>query len=178
MRVSLRARRVAGIVAFAVAISASLLVPVGSAAPGDPGPQVTLSPSTLVFQDRPVGTRSDAQAVTLTNTGDQPLRISTFRLNGPDAADFGLGALCPIDPDRAAARSLVHDLVSFTADSPGMKSATLAIGDDAASSPKRSSSAAQETPPAEVPRRQQSRRESSPTETRSSMSGAALRPSR
>ena len=136
MRVGLRARRVAGIAAFAVAVSVSLLAPIGSAAPDDQGPQVTLSPAALVFPDRPVGTRSDAQAVTLTNTGDQPLTISTFRLNGPDAEDFGLGALCPVNPDRLQPGASCTIYVSFSADSPGAKSATLAIGDDAPASPQ------------------------------------------
>ena len=136
MRLGLRAHRVAVVAAFAVAISASLLVPVGSAAPDAQGPQVTLSPSALVFPDRPVGARSEAQAVTLTNTGDQPLTISTFRLNGPDAADFGLGAICPVNPDQLQPGASCTIYVSFTADSPGAKSATLSIGDDAPSSPQ------------------------------------------
>ena len=69
--------------------------------------------------------------MTLTNTGDQPLTISTFRLNGPDAADFGLGALCPVNPDQLQPGASCTIYVSFTADSPGAKSATLSIGDDA-----------------------------------------------
>jgi len=128
---SLRARRVAGIVALATAISVSVLAPLGSAAPGDPAPQVTLSPGALVFADRPVGTRADAQAITLTNTGDAPLTLSTFHLSGPDTADFGLGVMCPINPDTVQPGSSCLIYVSFTPDSPGAKSATLVIGDDA-----------------------------------------------
>jgi hypothetical protein len=97
---------------------------------------VTLAPGALTFPDRPVGTRTEAQAVTLTNTGDAPLTISTFRLNGPDAADFGLGALCPVSPDQLHPGAACTIYVSFSADSPGPKSATLVIGDDAPSSPQ------------------------------------------
>src|SRR6187551_2267986 len=128
---SLRARRVAGIVALATAISVSVLAPLGSAAPGDPAPQVTLSPGALVFADRPVGTRADAQAITLTNTGDAPLTLSTFHLSGPDTADFGLGVMCPIAPDTLQPGASCDIYVSFTPDSSGAKSATLVIGDNA-----------------------------------------------
>src|SRR6186997_1138993 len=125
------AQRVAGVAALAIAISVSVLAPLGSAAPGDPAPQVTLSPGALVFADRPVGTRADAQAITLTNTGDAPLTLSTFHLSGPDTADFGLGVMCPINPDTVQPGSSCLIYVSFTPDSPGAKSATLVIGDDA-----------------------------------------------
>ena len=77
-RGALRAGMVA---AAAAAVALTLFAPLGSATPDDPHPQVTLAPGALTFPDRPVGTRTDAQAVTLTNTGDAPLTISTFRLN-------------------------------------------------------------------------------------------------
>jgi hypothetical protein len=129
-------RRVVGVATVAAAIALTVFVPFGSAAPNDAQPQVTLSPGAVTFPDRPVGTRSEAQAVTLTNTGDAPLAISTFRLNGPDAGDFGLGAMCPVSPDQLQPGASCTIYVSFTADSPGSKSATLAIGDDAPSSPQ------------------------------------------
>ena len=112
-----------------------LSVPLGSAAPAS-GPQVTLSPSSLTFADQPVGSRSGAQAVAITNVGDAPLTISTFRINGPDAADFGGGGNCPVSPDSLPAGASCAYYVSFAPDSPGAKSATLAIGDDAPDSPQ------------------------------------------
>src|SRR5256885_1802699 len=63
----------------------------------------TLSQNSLTFAGRPVGWRSDAQLVTLTNTGAGPLTISTLPLTGPDATDFGPGVDCPINPDSLAA---------------------------------------------------------------------------
>jgi hypothetical protein len=128
--------RAAGVAAVAAVMALMVFVPLGSATPDDPQPQVTLSPGAVTFPDRPIGTRSEAQAVTLTNTGDAPLTISTFRLNGPDAGDFGLGALCPVSPDQLQPGASCTIYVSFTPDSPGPKSATLAIGDDAPSSPQ------------------------------------------
>jgi hypothetical protein len=118
------------------AVALSLLAPLGSAAAGASGPVAQVSPATLSFGEIPVGTRSDARAVTVTNTGDAPLTISTFRINGPDAADFGQGAACPVAPDTLAPGASCTIYVSFSPDSPGPKSATLAIGDDAPSSPQ------------------------------------------
>ena len=46
--------RVAGIATAAAAIALSLFVPLGSAAPDDAHPEVTLSPAALTFTDRPV----------------------------------------------------------------------------------------------------------------------------
>src|SRR5690242_13422166 len=74
----------------------ALLVPLGAAS--TPGADATLNPTALGFADRPVGTRSDAKTVSLTNNGDAPLAISTVRITGPDAGDFRQGIDCPIAP--------------------------------------------------------------------------------
>jgi hypothetical protein len=127
---------------IALALGAGLLaavavcVPLGSAAPALTGPVVTLSPSSLTFPDQPVGTRSDARAVTLTNTGDTPLTISTVHLTGDDAADFGEGAMCPVAPDVLPAGASCTIYVAFAPESAGTKSAALEIGDDGPASPQ------------------------------------------
>src|SRR5438067_1652163 len=123
-------------VVIAAALSMSLLVPLGSASLSGAGPDVTLSSTSLTFGDRPAGTRSEVQSVTLTNTGSTPLTISTVRVTGPDAADFGQGVDCPISPDSLRAGGSCMVYVSFTPDSAGPKSATLAIGDDDPSAPQ------------------------------------------
>src|SRR5690242_19067078 len=94
----LRAFGATGLVGAAV--TATLLVPLAGAAGG--GPDATLSPTTLTFADRPVGTTADAQAVQLTNSGDAPLTISNLHIDGPDAGDFAQGTACPINPDTLA----------------------------------------------------------------------------
>jgi hypothetical protein len=81
-----------------------LFVPLGSAAPADAG-AVTITPGSLTFPARPVGTRSDALSVTVTNTGLGPVTISTVHITGPDAADFGEGAMCPVNPDPSGTNS-------------------------------------------------------------------------
>src|SRR5690242_13833154 len=119
----------------ALAVFVCLFVPLGSAAPADAG-ALTVTPGTLTFPARPVGTRSDALAVTVTNTGLGPVTISTVHITGPDAADFGVGAMCPVRPDPLAPGASCQIYVSFSPDSAGTKSATLEIGDDAADSPQ------------------------------------------
>jgi centrosomal CEP192-like protein len=131
-----RARLRAGLVLVAgIAAAVVVFVPLGSAAPAS-GPQVSLNPTSLTFADQPVGTRSGAQAVTITNVGDAPLTISTIHISGPDAADFGEGAICPINPDTLPAGSSCTVYVSFAPDSAGTKTATLSIGDDAPDTPQ------------------------------------------
>src|SRR6476469_4855027 len=128
--------RLFAVAALACVAALVLLAPIGSAASNGSGPDVTLSTSALSFHDLSVGVRSEAQAVTVTNTGDAPLTISTFRITGTDAADFGQGAICPVAPDTLAAGSSCTIYVSFRPDSVGPKSATFAIGDNAPSSPQ------------------------------------------
>jgi Abnormal spindle-like microcephaly-assoc'd, ASPM-SPD-2-Hydin len=125
--------RVGLVLAVAAAACICVFAPFGSATPALSGPSVVLSHTSLTFPDRPVGTRSDAQEVTVSNVGDEPLTISTFRITGPDAADFGQGAECPVSPDELPAGASCSIYVSFSPDSSGAKSATLTIGDDAGS---------------------------------------------
>src|SRR3954447_3356583 len=127
--------RVALALGVGAAAAVALCVPLGSAAPAS-GPQVTLSPTSLNFADQPVGTRSGAQGFTITNVGDAPLTISTFRITGPDAAEFGGGGDCPVSPGSLPAGTSCSYYVSFAPDSAGTKSATLAIGDDAPDTPQ------------------------------------------
>jgi Abnormal spindle-like microcephaly-assoc'd, ASPM-SPD-2-Hydin len=128
--------RVALALGAGVIAAVAMCVPLGSAAPALTGPNVTLSPTSVAFGDQPVGTRSDARSVTLTNTGDTPLTISTIHLTGSDTQDFGVGAMCPINPDVLPAGASCEIYVAFAPDSAGTKSATLEIGDDGPDSPQ------------------------------------------
>ncbi len=119
----------------ALAVFVCLFVPLGSAAPAEAG-ALSVTTGSLTFPDRPVGTRSDALALTLTNTGLGPVTISTIHITGPDAADFGEGAMCPVNPDTLAPGASCAIYVSFSPDSAGTKTATLEIGDDAPGSPQ------------------------------------------
>lgn len=127
-----RKRGVAVVAALGAMVAAGVVVPLVVAA----GSDVTLSPGSLTFADRAVGTTADAQAVQLTNTGDSPLKISTIHITGADAGDFAQGSACPVSPDTIPVGASCTTYVSFTPHSSGSKSAALEIGDDAASSPQ------------------------------------------
>src|SRR5689334_10694502 len=132
---SLGVGRLLGACAALAVLVGLFVVPLGSAAPADAG-SLTVAPSALTFPDRPVGTRSDALPVTVTNTGLTPVMISTIHISGPDASDFGEGAMCPVRPDALAPGDSCEIYVSFSPDSAGQKSASLEIGDDASDSPQ------------------------------------------
>ena len=83
------------------------------------GGVATLSATSLSYDDRVVGTRSDARAVTLTNTGTAPLAISTFRFAGDDAGDFAQGSDCPVSPNPVAVGASCTIYVSFGPSSAG-----------------------------------------------------------
>jgi hypothetical protein len=89
---------------------------------------VTLSPSGLEFDGQRTGTTSAAQTVTLTNSGNAPLTISSFSASG----DFAQTNTCG---DSVAAGVSCTISVTFTPTVPGNRSGTLAITDDAPGNP-------------------------------------------
>jgi ASPM-SPD-2-Hydin domain-containing protein/centrosomal CEP192-like protein len=120
----------------ALAMVGTTLVTAGNSASATGGPDVALSTTGLTFAPQPVGTRTDALSVQLTNDGDSPLTISTFRITGDNADDFHQSIACPVGPDTLAAGGSCTVYVSFTSTVAGAESAVLAIGDDAVSSPQ------------------------------------------
>jgi outer membrane protein assembly factor BamB len=96
-------------------------------------PLVSLSASSLSFAPQRVGIPSAAQSVTLTNTGDLPLAISSISLAGPNAASFALtegfgsGSIAP-----GASRTVS---VSFTPAAIGSFTASLSMASNAPGSP-------------------------------------------
>jgi len=97
---------------------------------------VSLSASTLTFASQPVSTTSAPQAVTLTNTGNVSLSISTLALTGTNAGDFGETTTCPLSPNSVPAKSACTITVTFTPTAPGTRTATVTITDNAAGSPQ------------------------------------------
>lgn len=53
-------------------------------------PQISPSPGTVSFDAQTVGTTSQPRDLTLTNSGDAPLSVSTVALGGPNASDFAI----------------------------------------------------------------------------------------
>jgi N,N-dimethylformamidase beta subunit-like protein/HYDIN/CFA65/VesB family protein/centrosomal CEP192-like protein len=99
-------------------------------------PAVSLSPISLGFGSRDVGTTSSAQPVTLTNTGTGALTIGSIGITGTNAGDFAQTNTCPISPSTLAAGANCTISVTFTPSAGGSRSASVSITDDAPGSPQ------------------------------------------
>jgi len=108
----------------------------GAAYVFDVGPRFTVDPADHDYGGRLVGTTSDPQSFTVTNTGNADLSISGVSLTGTDADQFTKGA------DSCAGLSLSVGAtctveVAFAPTSTGDKTAALEFTDNAAGSPHR-----------------------------------------
>jgi hypothetical protein len=96
-------------------------------------PAAALSASSVSFGNQAQGTPSQAQSITVTNSGGGSLNISNLSMAGANASDFsasgctgqslGAGATCTIG-------------ITFTPGGIGARSATLSISDNDANSPQ------------------------------------------
>jgi len=57
-------------------------------------PAVSLSPTDLSFVSQPVGTTSTTQTVTLANSGNSALTITSLAVTGTNGSDFAEIDLC------------------------------------------------------------------------------------
>ena len=90
----------------------------------------TVSPSTLAFAPRSVGTRSPAVAVTVTNTGTSPLSILDIAISG----DFGFDSACPVTTTLAPGASCDVN-VTFAPLVTGLRGGTLTVTTNDPASP-------------------------------------------
>jgi hypothetical protein len=98
-----------------------------------PAPSVNLAPSALTFYSPSVGATSSAQTVTLWNTGNAALSISSITLGGVNAGDFGQTNNCGASV-ASGANCAIN--VTFTPTATGSRSASLTIADNASGSPQ------------------------------------------
>ena len=107
------------------------LVGTGALAPA----AASVTPTTLSFTQT-VNTMSLAQAVTVRNSGGQPLTLSAIGVGGTNAAEFAIGAssTCAVGTVLNASASCNLQL-TFQPTAAGARSATLSIGHNAAASP-------------------------------------------
>ena len=96
-------------------------------------PAVSLSPGSLSFGNQAVGTTSSAQSVTLTNTGNATLSISSVTISGAQAGDFAQTNTCG---GSVAAGANCSFSVSFTPGAAGSRTAALTLSDNAPGSPQ------------------------------------------
>ncbi|HQR22550.1 MAG TPA: choice-of-anchor D domain-containing protein [Burkholderiaceae bacterium] len=111
--------------------SAVALAGTGALAPAVAG----VAPSTLSFTQT-VNSTSTSQAVTVSNTGGQPLTLGAIGIAGANAADFMIaaGSTCATGTVVNAGANCALQ-VAFRPAATGARSATLSIGHSAAASP-------------------------------------------
>jgi hypothetical protein len=105
---------------------------------------VELSPTSLTFPDQVAGSSSQAQTVTLTNTGSTTLTLSGIAITGANSSDFSQSHTCGATLGAGAECDIQ---VSFTPAAPGSKSALLQIADNVLGSPQSVSLAGASTTP-------------------------------
>ena len=99
--------------------------------------QVSLTPSTLSFGNRPLGETIGPKAATLTNTQTVPLAISSIAISGGTApGDYAWGGNCPVSPNKLGAGRSCTITVTFTPSALGSLTASLTVTDDASNSPQ------------------------------------------
>ena len=105
-----------------------------STAPPPPSqPAVSLSATSLTFTSTAVGVASSAQSVTLTNSGNAALTISSVTVGGTDPADFSQTNTCG---SSVAAGANCTVMVVFNPTASGSVTASLSFSDNASGSPQ------------------------------------------
>jgi hypothetical protein len=92
---------------------------------------VTLSPTSLIFSGQLLNTTSAGKAVTLTNSGNAGLTITSITASG----NFGASSNCPISPSTLAAAAHCTITVTFKPSVSGSVSGEVTILDNASGSP-------------------------------------------
>jgi hypothetical protein len=98
-------------------------------------PVIKLSPGSLKFGVRGVGTQSPAMNVTLANSGGAPLKVTSIRLDGKNSRDFAQTSTCPLTPFSLAAYQTCTLNLTFTPSAKGIRKASLSVTDNALGSP-------------------------------------------
>ncbi len=93
------------------------------------GPIATLTPASLTFSVQQISTSSAAKAVSLTNTGNLTLNVSSIQITG----DFAQVNNCP---STLAVSSSCTINITFTPTATGTRNGTIAFSDNAQGSPQ------------------------------------------
>lgn len=98
------------------------------------GPNATLSPSSLIFSTRAIGTTSSAKTITLTNPGAASLGISSIAITGTNAGDFSQTHTCG---SSLASTAKCTISVSFKPTASGTRTAAVSVTDNASGTPQK-----------------------------------------
>ncbi len=96
-------------------------------------PVVKLAPTSLSFGNQMVGASSNAQVVTLTNTGTTTLLLATIRISGGNHIDYSQSNTCG---STLAVNASCSISVVFTPTKTGSRTSTVSVSDNAAGSPQ------------------------------------------
>jgi hypothetical protein len=107
----------------------------GSAAAVGTAPAVTFGPTSLVFGDQRLGTKSAGQDVTITNSGTADLNVAKVALGGTDGTDFTTSNDC-VGVSVAPGGSCTVKVTFTPQETAGPKTASVTITDDAPNSPR------------------------------------------
>ena len=99
-------------------------------------PVVGLAPSSLTFASQAVGVTSAAQAVTLNNTGNAALTLTSIALTGSNPGDFAQTNNCGSSVAAGASCSIN---VTFKPTASGTRTAAVTVTDNATGSPQSTS---------------------------------------
>jgi len=97
------------------------------------GATASLSPGSLSFGSQSVGTTSSAQAVTLQNTGNASMTLSSIAVTGLNSGDFAQTNTCA---GSVAAGASCTINVTFKPAATGTRTASVTISDNATGSPQ------------------------------------------
>ena len=120
---------------------ANATLSVTSNAPGSPNsvtlsgtgtqPTLSLSASSLTFADTQVGSTSQAQTLTISNTGTADLIISSLAISGTNSAEFTFSSAAPTLPLTISAGKNTSVNFVFSPKGGGARSAVLTVGSNA-----------------------------------------------
>ena len=100
------------------------------------GTYVQLSPTSLNFGNQPVGTKSLAKRITLSNKGSVTVSISSISVTGANAGDFAQTNTCGTSVAAGASCSI---RVTFTPSAKGKRTASISVSDNGGGSPQTAS---------------------------------------
>ncbi|MGH9430134.1 MAG: SBBP repeat-containing protein [Terriglobia bacterium] len=100
------------------------------------GPAVGLSPTSMTFGPQGVQAPNVPQVVTLTNTGQAPVSITSIAITGQNSGDFAQANNCPLSPHTLAPGDYCSITVVFEPAGAGTLNADVTVSDNAPGSPQ------------------------------------------
>ena len=100
------------------------------------GPAVSFGQNSFNVDSQLIATSSSAQLVSLTNTGNAPLTISSIVIGGTNSGDFAQTNTCPGSNATLAANASCTISLIFTPAATGGRTASVNVADDAPGTPQ------------------------------------------